>query len=457
MRTDERSLLEIDHQGRADAVDQVGQIFAEIEGGSLGHEFRRPAKEFRWTFLWACSHDVKAGTSPASGDLNSCIYNSCKCTYNSWQQERETSAARRKGRSDMDFGYFTLSDNHYENNPRTANQFVAEITEEALHADRLGMHSAWIGEHHFNSLGVLSCPDLVLAYIAARTKHIRLAPAVTVLPLHHPIRVAEQWATLDLLSNGRVDFATGRGYDAREYAPFHVSFADNQGIFDEGLEVVRKLWAAEDRISHHGKHYSFDNVRITPKPVQKPIPTYVGSFSKPSIELAARLDCGLIVAPFAAAMSFGGLQQVADLYHETCAKYGNKPGRLMCSYFTHFADNKAQEDAQRARQIRYYRECVIPALPGDPKTAPPSYRYFVDMVARLQQVKPEDLTENSVLLGSSQRIIDTLKKVEAAGFSEVILYFNVGLKPHQQVKDEMDRFMAEVAPAFDGAHTRRAA
>ena len=107
----------------------------------------------------------------------------------------------------MEFGYFTLSDNHYENNARTPNQFVSDITEEALHADRLGMHSAWIGEHHFNSLGVLSCPDMVLAYIAARTKHIRLAPAVTVLPLHHPIRVAEQWATLDLLSNGRVDFA----------------------------------------------------------------------------------------------------------------------------------------------------------------------------------------------------------------------------------------------------------
>ena len=104
----------------------------------------------------------------------------------------------------MKFGYFTLSDNHYADNRRTANQFVADITAEALYADQLGMHSAWIGEHHFNSLGVLSCPDLVLGYIAARTRHIRLAPAVTVLPLHHPIRVAEQWATLDLLSNGRV-------------------------------------------------------------------------------------------------------------------------------------------------------------------------------------------------------------------------------------------------------------
>jgi len=357
----------------------------------------------------------------------------------------------------MDFGYFTLSDNHYENNPRSANQFVADITAEALYADQIGMLSAWIGEHHFNSLGVLSSPDIVLAYIAARTKRIRLAPAVTVLPLHHPIRVAEQWATVDLLSNGRVDFAAGRGYDKREYLPFHVSFENNQSIFDEGLELVRKLWQADGRISFHGKHYQFEDVRITPKPVQRPIPTYVGSFSKPSIELAGRLGCGLIVAPFAAAMSYGGLKQVADLYHESCAKFGNAPQRLMCSYFTHFADSQAQEEAQRIRQIRYYRECAIPALPSDPRTTPPSYRYFVEMVARLQKVKPEDLTENSVLLGDSSRITETLKKVEAAGFEEVILYFNVGLKPHAQVEDEMARFMEEVAPAFDSKHKDRSA
>jgi len=357
----------------------------------------------------------------------------------------------------MEFGYFTLSDNNYQNNERSSNQFVADITTEALYADKLGMHSAWIGEHHFNSLGVLSCPDLVLGYVAAKTTRIRLAPAVTVLPLHHPIRIAEQWATLDLLSGGRVDFACGRGYDRREYEPFHVSFDDNQGIFEEGLDVVRQLWAADDRISHHGKYYSFDDVRITPKPVQRPMPTYVGAFSKPSIELAARLGCGLIVAPFAAALSYGGLKQVADLYHESCAKLGKTPGRLMCSYFIHFADNKAQENAQRARQIRYYKECVIPALPGDPKTAPPSYRYFIDMVERLSKVRPEDLTENSVLIGSAAAITSSLKKVEAAGFSEVILYFNVGLKPHSQVKDEMARFMAEVAPTFEGAHKQAAA
>jgi hypothetical protein len=79
------------------------------------------------------------------------------------------------------------------------------------------------------------------------------------------------------------------------------------------------------------------------------------------------------------------------------------------------------------------------------------------MVERLRKLRPEDLTENSVLLGNSARIIDTLKKVEAAGFDEVILYLNVGLKPHSQVKEEMDRFMREVAPAFTGEHKTRAA
>ncbi|HLH75739.1 MAG TPA: LLM class flavin-dependent oxidoreductase [Candidatus Binataceae bacterium] len=348
----------------------------------------------------------------------------------------------------MDFGYFTLSDNHYDHNTRSADTFVADILDEAIYAEQVGMHSAWIGEHHFSTLGVLSCPELVLANVAARTCRIRLAPAVTVLPLHHPIQVAEQWATLDLLSNGRVDFAAGRGYDQREYLPLKVSFEDNQVLFEEGLEIVRRLWSGPRPISYRGRYYQFENVAVTPQPVQRPIPTYVASFSKPSIELAARLGCGLIVAPFAAAMSYGGLRQVAQLYHETCARHGTTPGRLMCSYFTHFADTPAQEQAARARQIRYYKECVIPAFPGDPKTAPPSYRYFIEMVERLRQVKPEDLTENSVLLGSPVAMIDTLKKVEEAGFDEVILYFNVGLKDHAQVKDEMARFMAEVATSL---------
>jgi len=126
----------------------------------------------------------------------------------------------------------------------------------------------------------------------------------------------------------------------------------------------------------------------------------------------------------------------------------------MCSYFTHFADNAEQEAAARARQIRYYRECVLDAFPSDPETTPKSYLYFIDMIERLKNLKPENLNSNSVLIGNSAGIIDTLKKVEAAGVDEVILYFNVGLKDHQQTKDEMERFMIEVAPHFQGRHLK---
>ena len=99
----------------------------------------------------------------------------------------------------MKFGYFTLSDNAYPGNPRSPNQFISEIRAQAILADRLGYHSAWIGEHHFDSLGVNSRPGTLLASIIPETKDIRLAPAVSVLPLHHPLHVAEEWATIDLI------------------------------------------------------------------------------------------------------------------------------------------------------------------------------------------------------------------------------------------------------------------
>ena len=358
----------------------------------------------------------------------------------------------------MEFGYFTLSDNQYPGNRRSPNQLVGEIVEQALLAEQLGMHSAWIGEHHFSTLGVNSSPELVLTYLAAQTKHIRLAPAVTVLPLHHPIRVAEQWATLDLLSKGRVDFAAGRGYDRREYGPFGADFDNNASIFAEGLEILQRLWAKDEHMSWEGKHYRFEDVWITPRPVQEQIPMYVAAFSRPSIELAARLNMGLVVAAGAAAGMHGSLDATANIYREACASANQPGGRLITSYFIHFADTPEEELRARERQLRYHKDCTSHALPGDKSTAPANYHYFEKIVNRYQTMKPEDFTDSAVLIGNSAKIIDILKaKVEAAGFAEVILYFSLGLKPHSQVKDEMARFMAEVAPHFEGRHRSRQA
>src|SRR5579864_6894590 len=157
----------------------------------------------------------------------------------------------------MKFGYFTLSDNRYPNNPRSPEQFLIEIRDQAVLAEKLGLNSAWIGEHHFNRRGCVSVPAIVLANVAAATTRLRLGPAVVVLPIHHPIHVAEEWATLDQLSGGRVDFAAGRGYDAKEYAPFGIPFDESAEIFEEGLQVLWRAWTEPGPFSHDGKYYHF--------------------------------------------------------------------------------------------------------------------------------------------------------------------------------------------------------
>jgi len=357
----------------------------------------------------------------------------------------------------MEFGYFTLSDNAYKNNPRSANQFIMEIREQAILADKLGYHSAWIGEHHFDSLGVNSRPDLILASIISETKRIRLAPAVSVLPLHHPLHVAETWATLDLVSGGRVDFAAGRGYDRREYAPFGADFMKSAEIFDEAIDVILKAWNTGGPWSHKGQFYDIPEMEITPLPVQKPIPFYMASFSPTSLEMAAKKGLNIIWAPFATGMMYGGLEKAVEAYREACEKYGTKPGRMMCSYFIHIGDKPEEEAYGRERQMAYFNECALPAFPKTTGEVPPTMQYFLKIVDIMKNMKGEDLTDKSILLGSVQKVVDTLKSVEAAGLSEVILYFNIGNKPHERVKEQMHRFIEEVAPHFEGGHRAVAA
>ena len=352
----------------------------------------------------------------------------------------------------MEFGYFTLSDNAYPDNPRSASEFVLQIREQALLADQLGMHSAWIGEHHFDSLGVNSRPGTLLASLIPVTERIRLAPAVSVLPLHHPLHVAEEWATIDLLSGGRVDFAAGRGYDRREYAPFGADFMASAELFEESIEVVLKAWGSDGPWSHEGQFFQIPEMQITPLPVQRPIPFYVASFSETSVEMAAKRGLNVIYAPFATGMVYGGLERAVEVYRERSDANGQTPGRAMCSYFIHIADTPEEENYAREAMMGYFCHCVLPAFPKDPAKAPPTMHYFMKIVEILENMRAEDLSDKSILLGSPAQIIETLKRVEAAGIAEVILYFNVGNKPHEMVKQQMHRFMAEIAPAFEGKH-----
>jgi len=109
------------------------------------------------------------------------------------------------------------------------------------------------------------------------------------------------------------------------------------------MDILRRAWTSEAPISHHGKWYQFDNVDVRPKPHQQPLRPFVASFSRPSMEMAAKNDWNIIYAPFAAAMMYGSLADAVKIYQDTCSSYGNTPRRANCSYFIHICDSPADD------------------------------------------------------------------------------------------------------------------
>ena len=139
-----------------------------------------------------------------------------------------------------------------------------------LEAEQLGFHSVFLVEHHFTGFNQVSASISLLTYLAAKTSVLRLGTAVTVLPWHNPVLLAEQAATLDLLSGGRFDFGVGKGYRWSEFAGFCIAPEEAEERFAEALEVIKKAWTSRGRFSHHGKRWNFEDVVVEPSPLTRP-------------------------------------------------------------------------------------------------------------------------------------------------------------------------------------------
>lgn len=355
----------------------------------------------------------------------------------------------------MKFGYFTLTDNPpgYGDRRRDPGTLLREVVEECVEAEAMGFNSAWVPEHHLGLFGVLPNPWILLAQVAARTTRLKLGPATIVLPLNHPLRMVEECNLLDQLSGGRAVFSAGRGYDQREYAAFGAPFADSRDVFDEQMAYVMAAWRG-DPFTFDGKYYSTPwPLSVVPRPLQQPHPeVYVACFSKPSIELAARLGINTIFAPFAAAMAFGSVEAATRESLRLGREAGNPDPKVMCSYFAFVAHSAAEEERARERLLTYLQS-IVPAFPSDRAKAPPHIAYFIEIVEKLMQLRPSDLGERSIVTGGADRCVEILKKCEDAGISEVICYFNFGALSHHETLLAMERFAAEVMPHFAQTET----
>jgi alkanesulfonate monooxygenase SsuD/methylene tetrahydromethanopterin reductase-like flavin-dependent oxidoreductase (luciferase family) len=197
--------------------------------------------------------------------------------------------------SKIEFGTFLLLQTPSAKSPE---DIFGRGTRLAQTADRLGFDSVWCAEHHFSTYGYLSRPLMYATHLAARTERIRVGSAVVVLPLHHPLVVAEDIATADLLTGGRLDVGLGRGYQTYEFERLGLSLEDSRARFEEGLDILLKAFEGKP-FAYEGKHYRFGETSVFPLPVQKPRPPlWIVGQSQESIVATARRGFNLISGGF---------------------------------------------------------------------------------------------------------------------------------------------------------------
>ena len=310
-----------------------------------------------------------------------------------------------------------------------------------LAAEELGYHSVFVVEHHFTGVGQLSASLNFLSYLAGRTQRIRLGTAVVVLPWHNPVLLAEQVATLDVVSGGRFDFGVGKGYRPPEFAGFCIPIEEAGARFDEAIEVLRKAWAGKERFSHHGARWHFDNIIVEPRPVQQPHPPlWMGAGSLDLIRRAAREGFNLLLDQIAPVELI--IERVAAFRAEL-ARVGrrNAPGQIGVCRALQLIGSEAEREAAFALRTK-----VLTAIGGLAR-GPGAERYHNIG----SHADPGLAREDSALLGTPEEIIARLKKLEAGGVDYVLLVDPTGSIP------TLRTFAKEIMPAFAAASPAPAA
>lgn len=199
---------------------------------------------------------------------------------------------------------------------------IQDILAEARAAEASGWDGCFITEHHQQEDGYLPNPLLVAGLVGMRTQRLKVGTCVLLLPLHHPVQVAEDCALIDLATGGRLVLSVGVGYQAHDFAAFDVPITERASRTEEGLAILRKAWTGQP-FSHEGKHFRFENARITPPPAQRPgPPVWMASWTPVGLKRAAKLADGWIADPV---QSLPVIKGFAERYRDEARKAGRKP------------------------------------------------------------------------------------------------------------------------------------
>jgi probable LLM family oxidoreductase len=337
----------------------------------------------------------------------------------------------------MDIGVYTFAETTPD--PRTGQiissaQRLHDLMEEIELADQVGLDVFGVGEHHRRDFAV-SAPAVVLAAATQRTKRIRLTSAVTVLSSDDPVRVFQEFATLDLLSNGRAEIMAGRGSFIESFPLFGYDLGDYDELFAEKLDLLLELRASE-RVTWSGRHRApLQDLAVFPRPIQNPLPVWIAVGGTPASVIRAA-ELGL---PLALAIIGGAPEQfipLIDLYRQAWERAGHDPAHAHVGINSH---GFIADDSQQAAEIFFPSYAEAMSRIGRERGWPPTTR---------RQFDASRSPRGALLVGDPQEVIDKiLREHELFANDRFLLQFTVGSIPHDKVMRSIELLGTTVAPA----------
>ena len=337
----------------------------------------------------------------------------------------------------MELGLYTFADMQPDGtsgNAKNAHQRMTDLLEEIKLADEVGLDVFGVGEHHRQDYAV-SAPAVVLGAAAAITKNIKLTSAVTVLSSDDPVRVFQQFATVDLLSGGRAELMAGRGSFIESYPLFGYNLNDYDELFREKLDLLLKL-NEDEKLTWNGKHRaSFDERGVYPRPLQEKLPIWLAAGGTP----ASAVRAGTLNLPLALAIIGGNPEHFVsfvDLYRSSAQKAGHDHDQLQLGINSHVyvADN-----SQQASDELYPFYATMMNRVGRDRGWPPLTR---------QHFEHSRSPKGALAVGSPQEVIDKiLYEHELFGNTRFLAQMSLGTMPHQKVLRSIELFGTVVAPA----------
>src|SRR5882724_4728546 len=303
-----------------------------------------------------------------------------------------------------------------------------EFVDYNVEAESLGFCSTFLVEHHFTGFGQVSATLTLLTFIAARTTRLRLGTAILVLPWHNPVPLAEQVATLDLLSRGRLDLGVGKGYRHNEFAGFAMPPDEAEPRFEEVLDVLVRALASDVPFSHRGRFFRFDMVVVEPPPHQRPHPPlWLAAGSEASISACARRGFNLLLDQFASPQQIG--ERIAIYRRELeAAGHTFEPMRVAVARNIFVARDATEKHEAVRRQTQIHERLL--SLSRGSESRPGSHILGY-----------ADTPEAHSLIGTAEEIVDGLAVLQDAGVAYVLLF-------GQGSRDNLRRFAEGVMPKF---------